>query len=106
MRLYKINKEVDFPERVSNTSGIYYKNIRSAERIDVRPDEIRHISTGLRISFKPEKETVYIISYFNSMKYEIIESGIELVVPVENLDKRNIMIFPGRVLGEVRVEKK
>ena len=105
MRLYKIDKEIEFPERVSGNSSLRYLNIRSAERIDVRPGETRQISTRLRVSFKETAEKVFIVSYFNSMKYEITTSGEELLVPVENLGERNIMISPGTVLGEIKVEK-
>lgn len=105
MRLYKIDKEIEFPERVSGNSGLRYINIRSAERIDVRPGETRQISTRLRVSFKEAKERVFIVSHFNSTKYEIPASGKELLVPVENLGLRNIMIQPGEVLGEIIVEK-
>jgi len=106
MRLYRIDKEVDFPEKVSGKSDLRYANIRSAERIDVRPGETRQISTKLRVSFKQDKEKVFVVSYFNSTKYEIISSGEELLVPVENVGDRNIMIFPGTVIAEMRVEKR
>jgi dUTPase len=104
MRLYKLDKNVEFPERVNEDGLIRYLNIRSSERIDVRPGETRHISTQLRVSFDVEKYETFIISAFDSTK-SLLEDGEEVFVKVTNHGNRNIMIYPGQVVGELRGEE-
>ena len=99
MRLYKINPDVEFPEKLE--AG--YMNIRSAERIDVRPNEARLVSTGLRLS--KTKDEVITVKDLWGTEYILENSGEELFIKVTNGGIRNIMIYVGMVIGEVTAEK-
>ena len=70
MRLYKIVKDVEFPEKTE--AG--YINIRSIERIDVRPNETRYVRTGLRAT-KTKNEILVVESAWEDVE-EVKESGV------------------------------
>jgi len=95
MRLYKLIDEAEFPEKTETG----YVNIRSVERVDVRPNETRSVYTGLRIT-KTIKEDIIVKSAWDDL-YLIEESGEELYIKVFNMGERNIMIYPGMVIGEI-----
>lgn len=101
MRLYKLVQGTEFPERV-NEDAVMYVNIRSIERVDVRPEECRYIQTGFRISCT-DSERVYVVSEWGDTSE--LFNGDELVVLVSNTGKRNILIYPGSVIGKVVVEE-
>ncbi len=99
MRLYKLSKSVEFPEKTKTG----YINIRSIERIDVRPGEIRCVDTGLRIS-KTDLERVVAKSVWGDTS-TVNRTGKRLCIIVNNHGSRSIMIYPGMVIGELTVEK-
>ena len=99
MRLYKLVQDVEFPEK----SEFGYINIRSTERIDVRPNETRMVSTGFRVS-KLSDETITVRSIWGDTQ-SIEISGETLYVKVTNHADTNIMIYVGMVIGEILVEK-
>lgn len=104
MRLYRIDKDVDFPEKEDTDLGYNYINVRANERIDVRPGESRDISTGLRASFR-DSATVYSEDIFTNTRREVKESGEELFIFISNGTHKTIMIHPGMVIGRVIMER-
>jgi len=88
--------DVELPER----SGVgHYINLRSAERIDVRPNETVVISTGVKIS-RSKGEKVMFASSIGDYKLEPVKSG-EIKVSITNSGDRNIIVYPGMVIGEL-----
>ena len=101
MRLYRLIEGTEFPERVKD-DVVKYLNIRSIERVDVRPGEARYIQTGFRISCT-DSERVSVVSEWGDTS-ELV-NGDELVVLVCNTGKQNILIYPGSVVGMVVVNE-
>ena len=99
MRLYKLSDETEFPEKVDGG----YINIRSSERVDVRPDETRYISTGLRITIT-DSDKVNVISMWGD-EFQVEKSGKELCVKITNNGLQNLMLYPGTVIGKIITEK-
>lgn len=103
MRLYRIDKEIDFPEKVSRAYGNAYLNVRSIIRIDVRPQETILVPTGFRVSFL-KKQRVYSVNKFNGGRYELT-SGELLYIEITNETKNNYKISPGQAIGHLEVYK-
>lgn len=102
MKFRKAINGVELPEKSSST---LYVNIRSAERVDVRSNEMIMVDTGIEV-LVPKNETVTIFGAY------IIETVLSpgkyqrLTVPVRNTTDQCFMVYPGQVLASLSVVTK
>lgn len=103
MKLKKLEDYVELP--VADGTGCY-QGLRSLERIDVRPNERRDVLTGVA-AYVGKTETVTVFSDFcgSRMIYSKLGKYVELQVRIKNKGDRNIMIYPGEVIGYLTVRK-
>jgi len=105
MKFRKLNDEVELPEKTS--SG--YINLRSAERVDVRPGETRNITTGVEAKLDKSESYSFEPDFTSMGNSEVTtispNSYTELALSVTNPYDTNIMIYPGQVLGRFHTWK-
>ena len=103
MRLKKLEDYVELPKSLGFGQ---YGELRSIERIDIRPGERRDVLTGVgaRIA-KTETVTVYSAFCDNKMVYDRTGEVVELMVRIKNNGKQNIMLHPGQVIATIEVKK-
>jgi len=102
MRFKKLDAGVELPEKYSPT---LYINVRSAERVDVRPHEVRRVKTGVSVLVGKD-ETARIVG--PNVSTDEIKTGnkySELIVTMHNLGDRNVMVYPGMVVARIEVTK-
>lgn len=92
--------DVELPEKVNAT---YYINVRSAVRVDVRPNETLRVPTGVSASVA-RTEKAALIGTVSGVIDAALTSG-DLYITITNEGDRNFMIYPGMVLAEIEVEK-
>ena len=103
MRLYRLNKNVDFPEKVSRPYGNDYLNLRSSIRVDVRPGETLLIPTGFRLSLSKDQK-VFASDIFKSNRVSL-KSGEQVSITITNHTDRNYLISIGQSIGHLEVYK-
>lgn len=98
MKFRKLDESVELPEK--KRVG-HYINVRSGVRIDVRPGEEVAVATGVDVTVS-KSETALFSGTVVGVISDTVASG-ELFITVLNQGDRNIIIYPGMVLGEIKV---
>jgi dUTPase len=105
MRLVRLEKDIEFPERNSSKDLVVYENIRSNMRIDARPEETVLISTGLRLDYDPEKYKVFINNLLDGSVMENPPYNEELCVETYNETAKTKQIYRGQVIARLEAER-
>lgn len=102
MRMKRKHDDIELPEKTSPTT---YINVRSAERIDVRPNETVTIQTGVLVAMAAG-ETAHTKGK-NVRPTSIGPKGYkDLLVMMTNRGERNLLIYPGQVIARIDITKK
>lgn len=96
MRFKLLRSDVTKPNKVSPG---HYINVRSAQRIDVFPNNSAMVETGLKV-YVSKTETARLVG--DSVDEVEITSG-ELFIPVVNPSDTILSIYPGQVLADISV---
>jgi len=103
MRFKRIIKDVELPEKV--TGG--YVNVRSAERVDIRPGETRQVITGIKV-YLQKGEIAGIRgapSWVGFVTPAKVSSG-DLTIMIKNATLRNLMVYCGQVIASIDIIKR
>lgn len=98
MRFYKTTDAAESPEKQGNR----YLNIRSAQRIDLRPHETLSVATDLGVEWA-KTERVKILPVYGSEYF--LDTPGSLWIKLSNPTDKSIHIYPGTVVASVEVYK-
>ena len=102
MRMKRKLEDVELPEKVSSTR---YINVRSAQRVDVRPGETVVIETGVLVAMAAGEMAR--VRGKNVKPTSIAPKGYkDLLVTMVNRGDRNLLIYPGQVIASIEIVKK
>lgn len=102
MRMKRKHDDIELPEKTSPTT---YINVRSAQRIDVRPNETVTIQTGVLVAMAAGEMAH--IKGRNVRPTSIGPKGYkDLLVMMTNRGERNLLIHPGQVIARIDITKK
>jgi len=99
VKFKKAFADIEKPEK----SGDRYINVRSAERVDVRPGATRTIDTGVEVSVA-KMEFAFVAG--ENVVEETLEPGgyRPLTVTITNDTERTMLVYPGQVLASIYVK--
>jgi len=102
MRMKRKTEGIELPEKTSPTT---YINVRSAQRIDVRPNETVTIQTGVLVAMAAGE-----IAHIKGKGVRPTSIGPkgykDLLVMMTNRGERNLLIYPGQVIARIDITKK
>jgi len=101
MKFKRRYEGIELPEKSEPTK---YINIRSAERVDVRPGETRDIETGVLIKVYADEEVIVYGPYVVTGTYQV-DKFVPLVVTMYNDEDRSLLIYPGQIIGGLSIRK-